>query len=118
MQRGAVLINTGRGALVDTGALMAALESGRLGGAALDVLEGEEGLFYFDCRTRQIDNPFLRGLQALPNTIVTPHTAYHTRRALYDTVEGTLRSCLDFERNRADGETEDRDLVRGLLGGT
>ena len=117
MKQGAFLINTGRGALVDTDALIVALESGKLGGAALDVLEGEEGLFYSDCTTRPIDNQFLLRLQALPNAIVTPHTAYYTERALYDTVERTLVNCLRFERSRTMDETQDRDLVRGLLGG-
>jgi D-specific alpha-keto acid dehydrogenase len=115
MKQGAFLINTGRGALVDTGALVVALENGRLGGAALDVLEGEEGLFYVDRTTRPVDNPFLLSLLQLPNTLVTPHTAYYTERALYDTVERTLINCLSFERSRANDEAQDRDLVRGLL---
>jgi D-specific alpha-keto acid dehydrogenase len=118
MKPGAFLVNTGRGALVDTDALVAALEDGTLAGAALDVLEGEEGLFYFDCTHRPLDNKSLLRLQELPNAIVTPHTAFYTGRALYDTVEGTLANCLNFERNRANGETADRHRVRGPFGGT
>jgi D-specific alpha-keto acid dehydrogenase len=101
MKQGAFLVNTGRGALVDTDALVVALEEGRLGGAALDVLEGEEGLFYFDCTNRPIDNRLLLRLQRLPNVIITPHTAYYTWRALHDTVEQTLIKCREFERSRA-----------------
>jgi D-specific alpha-keto acid dehydrogenase len=100
MKPGAFLINTGRGSLVDTDALIVALEGGKLGGAALDVLEGEEGLFYFDCTNRPIDNRLLLALQRLSNVIITPHTAYYTRRALYDTVEQTLMKCRNFERSR------------------
>jgi D-specific alpha-keto acid dehydrogenase len=101
MKQGAFLINTGRGSLVETDALILALEDGKLGGAALDVLEGEEGLFYFDCTNRPIDNGLLLALQRLPNVIITPHTAYYTRRVLYDTVEQTLIKCRNFERTRA-----------------
>ncbi|MDR1042735.1 MAG: D-lactate dehydrogenase VanH-A [Clostridiales Family XIII bacterium] len=100
MKQGAFLINTGRGALVDTDGLIEALEAGKLGGAALDVLEGEEGIFYFDCSQKPIDNRFLQRLQEMPNVIITPHTAYHTRRTLYDTVEKTILNCLDFERGQ------------------
>jgi len=103
MKQGAFIINTGRGALIDTDALIEALENGKLGGAALDVLEGEEGLFYFDCTQKPIDNPFLLKLQRMPNVIITPHTAYYTERALHDTVEKTIQSCLDFERSLAHG---------------
>jgi D-specific alpha-keto acid dehydrogenase len=97
MRRGAIVINTGRGALLDTEALLAALESGRLGGAALDVLEGEEGYFYSDYSQRSIGHRQLLRLQQLPNVIITPHTAYYTDHALVDTVENTLMNCLRFE---------------------
>ncbi|OXM73388.1 MULTISPECIES: D-lactate dehydrogenase VanH [Amycolatopsis] len=97
MKHGAFVINTGRGALVDTEALVAALDSGRLGGAALDVLEGEEGIFYADCRDKPIEHKLLLRLQELPNVLVSPHTAYYTDHALSDTVENSLVNCLKFE---------------------
>ncbi|WP_439657364.1 D-lactate dehydrogenase VanH [Lentzea sp. HUAS TT2] len=97
MKPGAVIVNTGRGPLVDTKALVEALESGHLGGAALDVLEGEEGIFYADCRARNIDSEPLLRLQRMPNVLITPHTAYYTDHALSDTVENSLINCLNFE---------------------
>jgi D-specific alpha-keto acid dehydrogenase len=97
MKHGAFIINTGRGALLDTEALISGLASGRLGGAALDVLEGEDGIFYADCRNKAIDSKPLLRLQELPNVIVSPHTAYYTDRALRDTVENSILNCLKFE---------------------
>jgi len=115
MKQGAFLINTGRGALVDSEALVVALESGALGGAALDVLEGEEGLFYFDCTNSSVDHRCLRRLIELPNAIVTPHTAFYTGRMLYDAVESTLLNCLYFERSQAYGEITNWDIVWGMV---
>jgi D-specific alpha-keto acid dehydrogenase len=103
MKHGAVIVNTGRGALLDTEALVSALESGRLGGAALDVLEGEEGIFYADCRSRPLEDTLLLRLQQLPNVIVSPHTAYYTDHALRDTVENSITNCLKFERTDQHG---------------
>ena len=91
---GAFVINTGRGPLLDTEALTEALESGRLGGAALDVLEGEEGIFYSDYRQKPVENEWLLRLQALPNVIITPHAAYYTDHALRDIIEHTITNCL------------------------
>ncbi|MDX8049739.1 D-isomer specific 2-hydroxyacid dehydrogenase family protein [Lentzea sp. BCCO 10_0798] len=96
MKDGAVVINTGRGPLIDTKALVEALENGSLGGAALDVIEGEEGIFYTDCRARDIDSEALLRLRRLPNVLITPHTAYYTDHALSDTVENSLINCLSF----------------------
>ncbi|GCE27630.1 lactate dehydrogenase [Dictyobacter alpinus] len=98
MKPGAFIINTGRGSLLDTEALLLALESGRLGGAALDVLEGEEGIFYADYRNKPIESQLLLRLQKLPHVLITPHTAYYTDHALRDTVENTLINCLKFAR--------------------
>jgi len=99
MKHGAFIINTGRGSLLDTEALVPALESGRVGGAALDVLEGEEGIFYADCRSKPLeDTPLLR-LQQLPNVIISPHTAYYTDHALRDSVENSIPNCLKFARS-------------------
>jgi D-specific alpha-keto acid dehydrogenase len=94
MKHGAVVVNTGRGALLDTEALVSALERGRLGGAALDVLEGEEGIFYADCSGRPIESQLLLRLHKLPNVLISPHTAYYTDHALRDTVENSLTNCL------------------------
>jgi D-specific alpha-keto acid dehydrogenase len=103
MRDGAFIINTGRGSLLDTEALISALESGRLGGAALDVLEGEEGIFYADCRNKPIESKQLLRLQELPNVIISPHTAYYTDHALSDTVENSIINCLKFESGNQHG---------------
>lgn len=97
MRPGAYVINTGRGALVETPALVSALEEGRLGGAALDVVEGEEGIFYADLRGREIPNSWLARLQEMPNVLVSPHIAYLTDHALQDTVENSIMNCREFE---------------------
>ncbi len=97
MKHGAFVINTGRGALLDTEALIPALTCGRLGGAALDVLEGEEGIFYADCRNKPVKSGMLLRLQELPNVLISPHTAYYTDHALSDTVENSIVNCLTFE---------------------
>jgi len=103
MKQGAYIINTGRGSLLDTEALILALENGRLGGAALDVLEGEEGIFYADCRGKPIESKSLLRLQDLPNVLIGPHTAYYTDHALSDIVENSIINCLEFERRNRHG---------------
>jgi D-specific alpha-keto acid dehydrogenase len=103
LKPGAYVINTGRGALLDTEALVSALAGGHLGGAGLDVLEGEEGIFYADCRNKPIDSEALLRLQELPNVLISPHTAYYTDHALRDTVENSMINCLQFESRNQHG---------------
>ena len=98
MKRGTFVVNTGRGGLIDTPALLKALDSGRVGGTALDVIEGEEGVFYADRRNTVIEDDTFTRLHRLPNVLITPHTAYYTEHALSDTVANSLINCLTFER--------------------
>ncbi|MFD3402087.1 D-isomer specific 2-hydroxyacid dehydrogenase family protein [Kribbella sp. NPDC058693] len=100
LKPGAFVVNTGRGPLLDTEALLTALEDGRLGGAALDVIESEEGIFYADCSNELIESKQLLRLQELPNVIVSPHTAYYTDHALSDTVENSIINCRKFENRK------------------
>jgi D-specific alpha-keto acid dehydrogenase len=103
MRTGAVLVNTARGGLVDTEALVSALEDGRLGAAALDVVEGEEGFFYDDWSDRRLVSASLLRLQRLSNVIITPHTAFYTDHALADIVANSLAACVQFERENPRG---------------
>lgn len=98
MKDGAVLINTARGSLVDTEALIEALEVGKLGGAALDVLENETHIYYKDLKGQVLDNRALAILSSFPNVIVTPHMAFYTNQAVSDMVEYSLLSCTLFEK--------------------
>lgn len=97
MKPGAILVNTARGALVDSEALIGALESGHLGGAALDVVEGEAGLYHFNKMSDQIKNRSLSILKDMPNVIVTPHMAFYTREAVAQMARCSMEACSAFE---------------------
>ena len=93
MKPGAVIINTARGKLIDSDALIAGLESGKLGGAALDVLENENGLYYYNRMGDVIPNPELAALRSMPNVILTDHTAFYTEEDVESMVQGVLESA-------------------------
>jgi len=94
MRKEAILINTARGALVDTESLADALENGHIACAAMDVIEGEEGWFYRDCSA--LSPPPFERLLALPNAIITPHTAFYTEHALNDIVQNTIQAYIEY----------------------
>ena len=98
MKDGIFIINTARGSLIDTAAFLDAVESGKIGGAALDVIEDEAELYYNDCRGLPLKTRDLALLRSYPNVIVTPHTAFYTDQAVRDMVENSLRSCIAFMR--------------------
>ena len=93
MKRGALLINTARGTLVDTDALIDALEDGRLAGAGLDVIEQETGLYYYNRMGDCLRNPQMDRLRAIPSVILSPHTAFYTERVVGSMAQQVV-SCL------------------------
>lgn len=100
MKPGAIVINTGRGGLIDTQAMIDALKSGHLGGAGLDVVEGEDDFFFKDCSAEIIlDDRFIR-LKNFPNVLITPHQAFLTAEAMTKIVEVTLQNFSDFENGQ------------------
>lgn len=90
MKRGAYVINTSRGKLVDSAALVDGLKSGQLGGVALDVYEEEEGIFFEDHSGHVLQDDKLALLLSFPNVLVTSHQAFLTREALGEIARVTL----------------------------
>jgi len=100
MRRGVMLINTSRGALIETKALITALKSGVIGYAGLDVYEEEEGVFFQDLSESGLEDDVLARLLTFPNVLVTSHQAFLTREALSNIANTTLRNLQDFELDR------------------
>ena len=100
MKQGVMLINTGRGKLIHTHALINGLKSKKIGYAGLDVYEEESGYFYEDKSDRIIDDDVLARLLSFNNVIVTSHQAFFTREAVYNIAETTLQNVADFEAGR------------------
>ena len=98
MKRGAMLVNTSRGALVDTPAVIEALKSGCLGALALDVYEEEGDLFFENLSDRVIQDDVFMRLLTFPNVLITGHQAFFTREALTGIAQTTLENVTAFEK--------------------
>lgn len=98
---GLVIVNTSRGALIDTAALIEALKRRHIGGVALDVYEQEAGIFFDDLSSEIIDDDVLQRLLTFPNVLMTGHQAFLTEEALTAIAETTLGSVADFAAGRA-----------------
>lgn len=101
MKDGAYIINTSRGKLVDTGALIGALKSGHIGGVALDVYEEEEGIFFEDHSGNVLQDDELSRLMVFPNVLITAHQAFLTREALSEITRVTVHNILTLETGGA-----------------
>lgn len=100
MKDDAILVNSSRGGLIDTAALVAELREGRFTGVGLDVYEAEAGLFFLDKSLEAVDDDTLARLVTFPNVLVTSHQAYYTEDAVTQIIDATVRNVLDYTAGR------------------
>lgn len=96
MKDGVIIVNTARGGLIDSEALVAAVECGKVGAAGLDVVEKEFGLYYYDHKNDILDNRMLAVLRSFPNVTVSHHMAFYTDNEVKTVIRDSLRSCKLF----------------------
>lgn len=97
---GVFIINTARGSLINTNDLIHGIESKKIGGAALDVIEQESNIYYSDLKGETLKNRNLAILKSFPNVIITPHAAFYTDQAVSDMIENSIKSCILFSENK------------------
>jgi len=99
MRDGVTIINTSRGKLVDTKAIINALKNGKVGLLGLDVYEEEEALFFEDFSAKGIQDDMLARLTTFPNVIVTSHQGFFTQEAMLNIAQTTLSNISQFEQD-------------------
>lgn len=99
MKRGVMLINTSRGGLIDTKAVINALKSGQIGYLGIDVYEQEEKIFFRDLSSNIIQDDQIQRLMSFPNVLITAHQAFFTEDALHQISLTTLKNIKDFHEN-------------------
>ncbi|MSU59295.1 MAG: 2-hydroxyacid dehydrogenase [Pedosphaera sp.] len=97
MKRGVTIVNTSRGKLIDTKALIRALKTGQIGGVALDVYEEEEGIFFEDLSGQVLQDDVLSRLLTFPNVLITAHQGFFTHEALQEIARVTVENILKLE---------------------
>ncbi|MFN8370921.1 MAG: 2-hydroxyacid dehydrogenase [Bacteriovoracaceae bacterium] len=107
MKNGVIIINTGRGALIDSKALISGLKSEKIGGAALDVYEEEENVFFKDLSNKILQDDQLARLLSFPNVLITSHQAFLTKESLEVIAMTTLNNIDQFKKT----ENVDKDKV-------
>jgi D-lactate dehydrogenase len=103
MKDGVMLINTSRGGLIDTKAVIKALKSRKIGYLGLDVYEQEADLFFQDLSGQLIDDEVFKRLLTFPNVLITGHQAFFTQEALQQICQVTSDNLLAFNANKLIG---------------
>ncbi|MFD9354188.1 2-hydroxyacid dehydrogenase [Streptomyces sp. NPDC060031] len=105
MKDDALLVNSSRGGLVDTDALVTELRAGRFAGVGLDVYEAEAGLFFLDKSLEAVEDDTLARLVTFPNVVVTSHQAYYTHEAVGQIIDTTVQNVADYVAGRRSQNT-------------
>ena len=111
MKDGVMIVNTSRGGLVDTGAVIDGLKSGKIGSLALDVYEEEDEFFFEDFSDRVILDDQLARILNFPNVIVTGHQAFFTTEAMRAIARQTIENLLDFENGTVPAGILTREMI-------
>ena len=101
MKDGVVLINTARGELFDTDTLIYGVESEKIGGLAMDVFDGEEGIYHMDRTDDILQNRNMAYLRQFPNVILTPHMAFYTQMSMDYMIQNSVEGLLEFQKTGA-----------------
>ncbi|MDZ4794056.1 MAG: 2-hydroxyacid dehydrogenase [Bacteroidota bacterium] len=107
MKPGVMLINTARGAVINTEHVIEALDSGKIGHLGLDVYEREKGVFFYDFSKDKVKDDVLKKLMGYPNVIITPHQAFATNEALSNIADTTFYNLDSWANNK----TSENELV-------
>ncbi|MER6782042.1 MULTISPECIES: 2-hydroxyacid dehydrogenase [unclassified Streptomyces] len=105
MKDDAILVNSSRGGLIDSEALVSQLRAGRFEGVGLDVYEAEAGLFFLDKSLEAVEDDTLARLITFPNVVVTSHQAYYTHDAVGQIIDATVRNVADYVAGRRSENT-------------
>ncbi len=116
MKPGVMIVNTSRGALIDTPAAIEGLKTGQIGNLALDVYEEEGDLFFEDLSDRVIQDDVFSRLLTFPNVFITAHQAFFTEEALANIAETTLGNAAAFAAGERSGNELTHELVTGDAG--
>lgn len=100
MKDGVMIINTARGGLIDSQALISGIEGGKIGGAGLDVVENEFDLYYYDRKSDILNNRELAVLRSFPNVTVSHHMAFYTDDCVETVVRDSLLGCKCFAEGK------------------
>ncbi|MFL5814917.1 MAG: 2-hydroxyacid dehydrogenase [Bdellovibrionia bacterium] len=115
MKDGVIVINTGRGALIETQALIRALKQGKVGFAGLDVYEEEDKIFFKDLSELVLQDDCIARLLTFPNVLITSHQGFLTREALQNIARTTLESITAFEQGRTlENEVFSKDVLKDV----